>query len=145
MASETRARARFEKQVRIRFDSCDPSGTVFYPHYFVLFNGLVEDWITDGLGISYAELIGPRRTGLPTVSLQSEFRAISRIGDQVTLGLQVDKLGSRSLGLALDCHAGAVERVRVRQVIVTTHLETHRSIAIPPDLREAIERFGYVS
>ena len=29
--------------------------------------------------------------------------------------------------------------------IVTTNLETHRSIAIPPDLRAAIERFGYVS
>jgi len=30
----------------------------------------------------------------------------------------------------------------VRQVIVTTSLDTHRSIPIPADLRAAIERFA---
>jgi 4-hydroxybenzoyl-CoA thioesterase len=134
--------ARFERCVRIRFSHCDPAGIVFYPQYFVLFNGLVEDWVTEELGIAYTDLLGPRRTGMPTVSMQIEFRAISKMGDDVTLGLVVEKLGARSLTVRLDCRAGDEERVRVRQVIVTTRLDTHRAIEIPLDLRAAIERFG---
>ncbi|MBK9244915.1 MAG: acyl-CoA thioesterase [Burkholderiales bacterium] len=132
---------RFERPRHIRFAHCDPAGIVFYPQYLVMFNGLVEDWITDGLGISYPQLIGRRRVGLPTVSLQCEFKAVSRMGDDVTLGLQVEAIGNRSLTLRLDCVSGEERRVQVRNVIVTTSLETHRAIAVPDDLREAVTRF----
>ena len=132
---------RFEVQERIRFGHCDPAGIVFFPQYFVLFNGLVEDWVTDGLGISYAELLGPRRVGLPTVALQTEFRAISRMGDAVTLGLSVERIGRRSLTLALDCRGAGELRVAVRQTLVSTDLDSHRAMALPPDLLAAIEHF----
>jgi 4-hydroxybenzoyl-CoA thioesterase len=63
------------------------------------------------------------------------------MGDDVVLGLQVEKIGNRSLTLALDCRAGAEIRVRVRNVLVTTDLETHGAIALPDDLRAAVLRF----
>jgi 4-hydroxybenzoyl-CoA thioesterase len=132
---------RFERPRHIRFAHCDPAGIVFYPQYLVMFNGLVEDWITDGLGIPYPQLIGQRRIGLPTVSLHCEFKAVSRMGDDVTLGLQVEAIGNRSLTLQLDCASGAEQRVQVRNVIVTTRLDTHRAIALPDDLRAAVARF----
>lgn len=136
-------RPRFEKHEQIRFAHCDPAGIVFYAQYFVLFNGLVEDWVTQGLRIRYAELIGARRTGMPTVSLQTDFRAISRFGDEVRLGLEVEALGGRSLTLVLDCHgADGGLRVQSRHVIVTTHLDTHRAVDIPDDLRRAIRTFA---
>ncbi|NRF70612.1 acyl-CoA thioesterase [Aquincola sp. S2] len=133
---------RFERAQRIRFSHCDPAGIVFFPSYFVLFNGLVEDWVSDALGIPYAALIGERRIGLPTVSLQTGFRAISRMGDAVRLGLEVERLGLRSFTLALDCcGADGAQRVQAQQVIVTTDLDSHRAVEIPEDLRAAIERF----
>jgi 4-hydroxybenzoyl-CoA thioesterase len=132
---------RFERPRHIRFAHCDPAGIVFYPQYLVMFNGLVEDWITDGLGIPYPQLIGQRRIGLPTVSLHCEFKAVSRMGDDVTLGLQVEAIGHRSLTLQLDCASGSERRVQVRNVIVTTSLDTHRAIALPDDLRAAVARF----
>lgn len=137
---------RFERPVRVRFGHCDPAGIVFFPQFFVLFSGLVEDWVTEGLGIPYAGLLGPRRTGLPTVSLQTDFRAVCRMGEAIVLGLQVAHLGTRSFTLALDARGdggrSADERVRMRQVIVCTSLDTHRAVALPTDLRAAIERFG---
>jgi 4-hydroxybenzoyl-CoA thioesterase len=131
----------FERPLLIRFAHCDPAGIVFFPQYFVMFNNLVEDWVTDALGIPYAQLLGERRTGLPTVSLQTDFRAISRMGDTVTLGLQVKKLGTRSLTLALQCRQGDELRVQAEQVLVSTSLDTHRAIELPADLRAGIERF----
>jgi 4-hydroxybenzoyl-CoA thioesterase len=132
---------RFERPQRIRFGHCDPAGIVFFPQYLVMLNGLVEDWFTDGLGIPYAQLLGARRVGLPTVSLQVDFSAISRMGDDVVLGLAVERAGTSSLTLALDCRADIEQRVRARQVLVFTSLDSHRAIAMPPDVRQALAAF----
>ena len=132
---------RFTRERLIRFSDCDPAGIVFYPQYFVMLNGLVEDWFNDELGIGYAALILERGVGLPTVRLEVDFQAVSRLGDHVELSLQVDRLGGRSLTLALEVTgADGGLRMRMRQVLVTTSLVTHRALDIPPDIRAAISR-----
>ncbi len=131
----------FERQLRIRFAHCDPAGIVFFPQYLVMINNLVEDWVTECLGVPYAELLGRRRTGMPTVSLQCEFTAISRMGEDVKLGLSVERLGGKSLTLQLGCRHGDEQRMSVRQVLVFTSLDTHRAVDVPADLRAAIDAF----
>jgi 4-hydroxybenzoyl-CoA thioesterase len=129
----------FARPRRIRFSDCDPAGIVFFPQYFVMFNGFVEQWVDEGLGLSYAALLMQRRVGLPTVRLEADFRAVSRIGDDVTLALGVQHLGGRSIRLDLHCDGpDGQRRVSIKQVLVTTSLETHKAIEIPPDLRAAI-------
>ncbi len=132
----------FRRPRLIRFSDCDPAGIVFYPQYFVMLNGLVEDWVNEGLGLSYHGLVAQRRIGLPTVKLEADFRAVSRMGDQVMLGLTVERLGSRSMALLVRCFDAAAGelRMQVKQVLVTTSLETHRAVEIPPDMRAAIVR-----
>jgi 4-hydroxybenzoyl-CoA thioesterase len=136
---------RFERPLRVRFAHCDPAGIVFFSQYLTMFNGLVEDWFTEGLGIPYVGLIGTRRVGLPTVKIELEFRAISRMGDDVTLGLAVEHLGRSSLTLTLDCRAGGEQRVNARQVIVFTDLHTHRAAPVPPDVRQALGNFMHTN
>ena len=131
----------FERPVRIRFAHCDPAGIVFFPQYLVMVNDLVEDWFGEGLGVPNAELIVRRRTGTPTVSLQCDFSAVSRLGDEVTLGLSVESIGTASLALRHGCRGGDEVRYSARQVLVFTDLDTHRAMPIPDDLRCAIARF----
>lgn len=132
---------KFTRERLIRFSDCDPAGIVFYPQYFVMLNGLVEDWFNDELGIGYAALILERRIGLPTVRLEVDFQAVSRLGDHVELSLQIDRLGGRSLTLALEVSgADGGLRMRMRQVLVTTSLVTHRALDIPSDIRAAISQ-----
>jgi 4-hydroxybenzoyl-CoA thioesterase len=129
----------FSRQRKIRFSDCDPAGIVFYPQYFVMFNGLVEDWVDDGLGLGYRDLVVERRVGLPTVRVEADFRAVSHMGDEVTLSLAVARVGARSLTLDLRCEGADGElRMTMRQVLVTTSLLTHRAIDLPADLRAAI-------
>lgn len=131
----------FRRERQIRFSDCDPAGIVFYPQYFVMLNGLVEDWVDDALGIGYRNLVIERRVGMPTVRLEADFRAVSHMGDRVVLALAVERLGGRSITLKLRClGAEGDTRMELRQVIVTTSLVTHRAIDIPPDLRAAIAR-----
>ena len=130
--------ARFERVYPIRFSHCDPAGIVFFPQYLVLFNHLVEDWFTEGLGVDYAQMLGARRIGLPIVRLECDFRAISRMGDAVTFGLVTERVGGRSLTLALTARVADELRVTARQVLVFTDLDTHRAIDLPADVRAAL-------
>jgi 4-hydroxybenzoyl-CoA thioesterase len=132
---------RFERPLTIRFAHCDPAGIVFFPQYMVMFNGLLEDWFTQALHIPYGPLVERRRIGTPTVSLQCDFTAISRMGDEVTLGLSVQRIGGASFHLHLGCRQGSEERVRMSQVLVITDLNTHRPLPIPEDIRQAMQPF----
>jgi len=131
----------FERALRVPFSACDPAGIMFFPQVFLLFQNHVEDWITDALGVPYAELLGPRRVGLPSVRWETDFRAISRMGDAIVIRLHVERLGEKSLTLRFAIAGDDGVRVEARQVIVCTSLETHRSMPFPDDLRAAITRF----
>jgi 4-hydroxybenzoyl-CoA thioesterase len=133
--------AIFEREALIRFAHCDPAGMVFYPQYLVLFNGLVEDWFEQSLGLGFGPLVRELGVGLPTVALQCEFSGPSRMGERVMLGLAVQRLGSKSITLELSCHCADEVRVKATQVLVTTELATDQAIALPAPLRAAIERF----
>jgi 4-hydroxybenzoyl-CoA thioesterase len=130
----------FTRQETVRFGHCDPAGIVFYPRYFEMLNALIEDWFTFGLGIGYAELLGPRRVGVPTVSLGSEFKRISRMGDALTQTLSIKKLGRTSLTLAVVFSGADGERAIFEPVLVCTDLNTHKPQPFPADLRSALEQ-----
>lgn len=133
--------AMFEREVLVRFAHCDPAGIVFYPQYFVLLNGLVEDWLTDGLGTSFADLIMTRRLGIPTARMDCTFTRPSRLGDELVLGLTVTRIGERSIGLDVQGRVGDELRSRARQTLVTVSLETMKSVPIPPDIRDGLARY----
>jgi len=74
------------------------------------------------------------------VRVEADFRAVSQMGDQVQLCLTVERLGTRSMTLQLQCVGAQGEiRMQMRQVLVTTSLLDYRSVDIPSDLRSAIE------
>lgn len=130
----------FEKTERVRFGHCDPAGIVYYPRYFEMLNGLVEDWFTEGLGINYAKLLGVRRVGLPTVHLAVDFQRISRMGDLLSQRLTLSRLGRSSLGLDVQFSGDDGIRLALTQVLVCTSLDTHKPIAWPDDLRAALQK-----
>ena len=132
---------RFEATRVVRFADCDPAGIVFFPHYLVMLNTLVEQWFDEGLRIPYAQLIGTRRTGLPTVRLEVDFTAISRHGETLTQALAVEKLGRSSLTLRTQFTGGDELRLRARQVLVCTSLQTHRPQALADDVRTAMQPY----
>ncbi|WP_159738481.1 acyl-CoA thioesterase [Vibrio atypicus] len=132
----------FTLPYRIRFSDCDPAGIVFYPQYFVMFNDLLEAWVDSILDGGFAHYIGQSRFGLPVVNLQADFKAISRMGDDVYLQLEVERVGDKSLGLTYRCvDASDQLRMEARQTLVTTSLVTHKAVPIPTELKTAIRNF----
>ena len=141
MTTESRTPA-FEYTLLVHLSHCDPAGMVFFPQYFVMLNNCIEVWFTQGLNIPYAELIAKRRIGLPTVSLASRFVKPSYMGEHISFSFVVKRIGPRSINLEVNVH-GAGDSADVRavfeQTLVATSLDTHRAIAVPEDIAEALQ------
>jgi 4-hydroxybenzoyl-CoA thioesterase len=131
----------FTCSVPIRFSHCDPAGIVYFPHYFDMFNGLIEDWYGQELGLDYAELITVDRYGFPIVHLECDFKIPSRIGEVIKLTLLVEHVGRSSLAIAIICHRDNIERLRARMVTAMMSLETKKAVSMPDALRNAIESY----
>lgn len=130
---------KFTRPHKILFSECDPAGIVFYPQYFIMFNNLLERWVDQLIPQGFAGYILEQRFGLPTVHLEAEFKAISRMGDDVELQLQVERIGGKSITLHQTCTSVSGElRMQVTQTFVTTSLETHQAISIPDELYHAL-------
>lgn len=132
----------FVKDVKIRFAHCDPAGIVFFPQYFVIMNGFIEDWFDERLGIGFAAYFQQRRLSIPIVKLECEFLAPSRFGEVVALALTVTRIGASSVSLRITGNCGAERRLVCSQVLVTTSLETGKAIRIPDDVRAAMAQHG---
>jgi 4-hydroxybenzoyl-CoA thioesterase len=134
-------KSAFTRTVTIRFSHCDPAGIVYFPHYFDMFNGLIEDWYTEQLGVNYAKLILGDRHGFPFVHIETDFKMPSRMGEHLDLTLLLERVGRSSLTVVIVGHLAGVERLRARLVTAMTSLETQQSVELPQALREKFETY----
>lgn len=132
----------FTRTVQIRFSHCDPAGIVYFPHYFNMINGLIEDWYTDELNVNYADLVLHDRYGFPFVHVETDFKIPSRMGDMLDLTLLIEKIGRSSLTLAIVGHRHGIERLRARTVTAMMSLSSRRSVELPAALRSAFEAYA---
>ena len=103
---------------RVRFADCDAAGIVFFPRYFEMLNGVVEDWFAGPLQASFRELHLNRHVSVPTAAVEARFIAPSRLEDELTFALTVTKLGGASCGLRHRISAGEQLRFEATQTLV---------------------------
>ena len=103
---------------RVRFADCDAAGIVFFPRYFEMLNGVVEDWFAGPLQASFRELHLNRHVSVPTAAVEARFIAPSRLEDELNFALTVTKLGGASCGLRHRISAGEQLRFEATQTLV---------------------------
>lgn len=125
----------FHCQKLIRFSHCDPAGIVFYPRYIELGVEAVEDWFSQGLGVSFWALHEEHRLGIPAVHLDVNFITPSRHGDQLDFLLSVAHIGKSSMTLDLIVECEGQRRFREKITVVLVSLDTMRSVPIDESWR----------
>ena len=135
--------AVFKSDTLIRFGHTDPAGIVFYPRYFEMINNTVEDWFTEALNSSFADLVLKEKRGLPTVRTECEFLKPSRLGDVLTFELTAERIGASSVTVNISAVCDGEERLRARTVLVYADYSTPamRAVRIPSDMRERMSRY----
>lgn len=108
----------FASERRVRFADCDAAGIVFFPRYFEMLNGVVEDWFAGPLELSFRELHQDRHASVPTAAVEARFMAPSRLEDDLTFALTVLRLGGASCTLRHRISSGEQLRFEATQTIV---------------------------
>lgn len=124
---------------KVRFGDVDGAGIVFYPRYCEMLNASVEEWFEHDLGVSFSELHMKRRLGCPTVSLQCEFLAPSKLGEELTIEVTPTEIGRTSCKVNYMIRCGEEARVRASGVLVCMDLELGKATPWSADLREKME------
>jgi len=108
----------FTTRRRVRFADCDAAGIVFFPRYFEMLNGVVEDWFAGPLGLSFRELHLERHVSVPTAAIEARFLVPARLEDDLDFTLAVTRLGGASCGLRHRVFADGQLRLEAEQTIV---------------------------
>ena len=134
-------RNAFRSRQLVRYFHCDPGGIVYFPRFFEMFNAVLEDWFAGALDCPWGtDLMGARKLSIPTLAIRAEFLRASRLGETLDFILWPTHLGRSSIGLALIGSAEGEERLRAIWTICTASREAFRSVPIPDDLRERMQR-----
>jgi 4-hydroxybenzoyl-CoA thioesterase len=125
---------RFHTQRKVRFADCDPARIAFYPRYFEMLNGIVEDWF-ESMGWGFGMMHLERDIGIPTRRLEADFLRPSRLGDLLDLNLSVLKVGRTSVDLRTRFTCAEELRWTVNQTLVLVDMKAERPVPWPEDLR----------
>ncbi len=133
----------FKTEIQVNFQHCDPAGIVFFPRYYEMLNTVVERWFGEALGIDFHTLHQTMNRGVPAVRTEADFVKPSRLSEDLTFALEVEKLGGSSLILRITAHGpDEILRVRFHHIVVFSTLgPPPKPIRIPDDLRAKIGSF----
>ncbi len=128
----------FAVTLPVRFGDCDAAGIGYYPRLLALVDAGVEDWTAATLGIDRATLHGEQRRGLPTITLATEFKVACRLGELLTLGVRLKRVGTSSIELDVAATVDGAPRFTVALVQALIDTSTGRAVAWPKAWRERL-------
>lgn len=107
---------------------------VFYPRYFEMLNGAIEDWFAH-LGWDFRKMHVDLGIGVPTVKLECEFYMPSELCDLLTISVTPIRIGNASCTVSLSVSGDGEERLRATVVLVCMDVAVRKAKPWPPDLR----------
>ena len=134
----------FRSTVTVRFADIDPAGVVYYPCFLHYCHTAMEDFFAGPVGFPYPRLIAEHRIGFPAVHLEVDFRKPLRYGDEVSIGVAIERVGNTSVTWRYDLqvigHPGTVADVKV--VTACLDFDQFHACAVPTWLRDSLARFS---
>jgi 4-hydroxybenzoyl-CoA thioesterase len=129
----------FEVRTQVRFAHVDAAGIVFYPRFFEMLNGAVEDWFDQDLGCHFTVLQKVHGLAVPTVHLETDFVVACELGEWIDISLEVEWLGEKSVTLSFVFTVAGERRLGGKVVLVCMQLGVRRAQPWPEDLRARMQ------
>jgi len=130
----------FTHQTTIRIHNVDAAQRLFFADQFVLAHDAWEACL-ESLGLSLGSVLGERDYVFPIVHAEADYAAPLSVGDRIDITVTCERVGRTSfaVGFALSKGEGAPVG-RVTHVHVSVDKGTGRSMPIPPELRDVLEK-----
>lgn len=130
----------FETSKPMRFGDCDLTGIAYHPAYFSMLVD-VNQAMFASIGITWEELMFERKLGMPVLKMDVEFKRPAKFGDVLDFAMHVRRIGNSSMNLETVATVDGAEIWTIRQTIVMTSTEDHKSRPWPDDVRSGLGRY----
>ncbi len=131
----------FETRRVIRLKDTDAAGVIFFVNYFVFAHETYE-LLLEKIGYSLRRIIEQESFLLPIVHAESDYHQMIRVEDDITIVLNVDKIGRTSFTLVYDYFLENQELVgSVKTVHVCVDKTTLKKRSIPEDFQQALKKY----
>lgn len=124
----------------LRFGDCDLTGIAYHPAYLSMLVD-VNEAMFSSFGITWKEIMFDRKIGLPTVMMHIEFKRPSSYGDVLDFAVHVRAIGRTSLDLETIVTVRGDVIWTIKQRLVATSLENHKSYPWPDDIKAGLSRY----
>ena len=124
----------------VRFAEVDAAGLVFFPRVHEYCHDAIEA-LFGALDGGYAQLVRARDLGVPTVRLETDFRAPLRYGDVARFETSVERIGRTSITFrhVVRREADDVVAATIRHVVVVSRMSVLGALPVPDDIRALLE------
>ncbi len=126
---------------RVEFGDTDMAGIMHFSNFFKFMEVAETDFL-HARGLSVTWTAGGVRYGFPRVSVGCDFAKPARFEDVLTVGVTVEKIGTKSVSYRFDFTRGAEPIATGRITAVYCRAAGHGQIEaldIPADLRTKLE------
>ena len=133
----------FEHEFTVRFGEIDYARVMYYPRFFHLYHQTFEEWFSNALGAPYPDLVVGENLGFPAVRIESEFHNPLVYGDRISVRLQLEKIGAKSLicNYTIIRLSDGEVAASARITTVAVDNDSFKSVEIPAIWRDRFERF----
>jgi YbgC/YbaW family acyl-CoA thioester hydrolase len=126
----------------VRLQDTDAAGILFFANWIVIAHEAYESMMAD-IGFDFAGMIGGGEFLVLIVHVENNYSAAVKLGDVLTVELTVSRLGDSSF--TLDYSFTKLDGSKAgtcRTIHVTTDSESGVKIALPDNLRAALDRYS---
>ncbi|MCR4337050.1 MAG: acyl-CoA thioesterase [Candidatus Omnitrophica bacterium] len=125
---------------KIKLHETDAAGLLFFSHQLKLMHDAYES-LLEKIGFGFADLIRKKPYFLPIVHAEADYDAPLFVGDVITIGVTVERIGKTSFTFAYTITDQKKRRVGAGKTVhVTMNKKTRNKISLPAELRTAIEK-----
>lgn len=128
----------FSIPVRIYYEDTDAAGVVYYANYLKFFERCRTEWMRT-IGHGQSDLARDEGVIFVVRAVSCEYLRPARLDDQLTVGLEVEKLGRAQVVFRQHVRRGEEELVTGTVQIVCVNVEKMKSSPIPDFLRKKLE------
>lgn len=128
----------FSIPVRIYYEDTDAAGVVYYANYLKFFERCRTEWMR-AIGHGQSDLARNQGVIFVVRAVSCEYLRPARLDDQLTVGLEVEKLGRAQVVFRQHVRRGEEELVTGTVQIVCVNVEKMKSAPIPDFLRKKLE------
>jgi len=125
----------------VEFAMLDGANIAYYPRIFDLSHRFFEQCWLEMCEISYPDLFNIHRIGFPVVSIESDFIAPMRYGDEVIATIWIDNISNKSVTWNYKFHNQNDELLWTsKQVTVCVNIDSLQSQPIPDYLLAGLKK-----